>query len=484
MISSSGSGRSRDVISGSGSGRSHDTVLRPDARVHVIGIGGAGMSALAWILLQRGHRVTGSDLRAGRAVAALRAMGAEIEIGHQPQRVDGSDLIVVSAAIPASDPELRRAVDLNLPVLRRAQVLAALMADHERLLVAGTHGKTTTTSMATVCLQTGGVDPSFAIGGTLHDAGTSAHHGSGRWFVAEADESDSSFLEYEPDIATVTNVDLDPHGGFAGMDAVDDAFLSFLWRRRRGGVAVLSLDDPGIVRLLPRIAEPIATYGAHPDATLRITGTELHPEGARFGLIHGGEDVGRFEISLPGDHNVANAAAAALASAHAGVDWDGIRRGLSIFAGASRRFERLGTAGGVTVVDDYGHHPVELRVTLAAARQTAPGGRVIAVFQPHGFSRTAALGPQLGAALVDADAVIVTDVYGAGEQPVAGVTGELVAGAAMTAGVETHYVPSVADVPDRLLRLAEPGDLVLTLGAGDITEVGPVVLQRLRGDRG
>jgi len=475
MISGSGGG-SRDVRSGRG--------LPVDLRVHLIGIGGAGLSALAWILLQRGHRVTGSDLRAGRAVTALRAMGAEIEIGQQPATVDASDLVVVSGAIPAGDPELRRAIALGLPVLRRAQLLARLMDDHARVLVAGAHGKTTTTSMVTVCLQTGGLDPSFAIGGTLHDAGTSAHHGSGRWFVAEADESDPALLEHEPDIATVTNVIADPHDDRGGAAAVDEAFLAFVGARRQGGVAVMNLDDPGSRRLLSRSAGPVATYGAHPDATLRIVDTELHPEGARFGLIHRGEDAGRFEISLPGTHNIANAAAAALASAHAGVDWDGIRRGLSIFAGASRRFERLGTAAGVTVVDDYGYHPTELRATLAAARQTTPGGRVIAVFQPHRFSRTAALGAQLGAALVDADAVIVTDVYGAGEQAVAGVTGELVAGAAMDAGVETHYVPSVADVPTRLLDLAEPGDLVLTLGAGDITEVGPVVLERLRGGRG
>jgi UDP-N-acetylmuramate--alanine ligase len=453
-------------------------------RVHLIGIGGAGMSALAWILLQRGHPVTGSDLRAGRAVTALRAMGAEIQIGHDPDMVDAAELVVASTAIPERDPERRRAVELGLPVLRRADLLAALMADHDTVLIAGTHGKTTTTSMVTVCLQTAGVDPSFAIGGTLHDAGTSAHHGTGRWFVAEADESDSSFLVYEPDVAIVTNVDLDHHDEFADLDAVDHAFLAFLERRRPGGVAVLCLDDPGVRRVLPRIARPVATYGEHPDATLRIVDMTLHPYGGRFGLLHRGEDIGRFEISLPGRHNVANATAAALASAHAGVDWDAIRRGLAVFAGASRRFERLGSAAGVTVVDDYGHHPAELRATLAAARQTAPGGRVIAVFQPHRFSRTAALGPELGAALVDADVVIVTDVYSAGEQPVAGVTGELVAGAAVAAGVDTHYVPSVADVPARLLDLVEAGDLVLTLGAGDITEVGPVVLQRLRGGRG
>jgi UDP-N-acetylmuramate--alanine ligase len=453
-------------------------------RVHLIGIGGAGMSALAWILLQRGHPVTGSDLRAGRAVAALRAMGAKIQLGHDPDMVDTSELVVASSAIPARNPEMRRAAELGLPVLRRAELLAALMVDHHQLLIAGTHGKTTTTSMVTVCLQTAGVDPSFAIGGTLHDAGTSAHHGTGSWFVAEADESDSSFLVYEPDIAIVTNVDLDHHDEFVDLDAVDRAFTAFLERRRPGGVAVVCVDDLGVRRVLERIAEPVATYGEHPTATLRIVDVSLHPHGGRFGLIHRDEDVGRFEINLPGRHNIANATAAALASARAGADWDAIRRGLSVFAGASRRFERLGSAAGVTVVDDYGHHPAELRATLAAARQTAPDGRVIAVFQPHRFSRTAALGAELGAALVGADAVVVTDVYGAGEQPVAGVTGQLVAAAALEAGVETHYVPSVVDVPARLIDLVEAGDLVLTLGAGDITEVGPVVLQRLRGGRG
>ena len=458
--------------------------LLPSMRVHLIGIGGAGMSALAWILLQRGHPVSGSDLRAGRAVTALRAMGAEIQIGHDPRVIDRAAMVVASTAIPERDPEYQRAVELGLPVLRRAELLAALMSEHAQLLIAGTHGKTTTTSMVAVCLQTAGMDPSFAIGGTLHDAGTSAHHGTGRWFVAEADESDSSFLLYQPDIAIVTNVDLDHHDEFADLAAVDRAFLAFLERRLPGSPAIVCRDDAGVRRILPHVTEPVATYGADADAALRIVDAELHPRGARFGLVHRGQDVGRFEISLPGWHNIANATAAALASAHAGAGWDAIRRGLAIFAGAGRRFERLGTAAGVTVVDDYGHHPAELRATLAAARQTAPDGRVIAVFQPHRFSRTAALGAELGAALVDADMVIVTDVYGAGEQPVAGVNGELVARAATKAGVETHYVPSVADVPTRLVELVESGDLVLTLGAGDITEVGPVALQRLRGVRG
>ena len=463
---------------------STEVKLRPGMAVHLIGIGGAGMSALAWILLQRSHPVTGSDLRVGRAVTGLRSMGAQIQTGHDPDLVERAELVVASTAIPEGNPELQRARARGLPVLRRAELLAALMVGHDQLLIAGTHGKTTTTSMVAVCLQTAGIDPSFAIGGTLHDAGTSAHHGTGSWFVAEADESDSSFLVYEPDIAVVTNVDLDHHDEFADLDAVDRIFLGFLERRRPGGTAIVCLDDEGVRRVLPDIADPVETYGQHADATLRTVDLTLHPFGGSFGLVHRGQDVGRFEIGLPGRHNVANATAAALASVHAGASWDAIRRGLAMFAGANRRFERLGEAAGVSVVDDYGHHPAELRATLDAARQTAPDGRVIAVFQPHRFSRTAALGAELGAALSDADVVIVTDVHGAGEQPVAGVTGQLVADAASAAGVETYYVPSVADVPAQLLGLVSPGDLVLTVGAGDITEVGPVALDRLRGVRG
>ncbi|HEX6254594.1 MAG TPA: UDP-N-acetylmuramate--L-alanine ligase [Euzebyales bacterium] len=464
-------------------GAGTDGELRAGMRVHLIGIGGAGMSALAWILLQRSHPVTGSDLRAGRSVTALRSMGAQIFTGHEAQFVDGAELVVASTAIPDTNPELARARELGLPVLHRAELLAALMTGYSQLLIAGTHGKTTTTSMATVGLQTAGLDPSFAIGGTLHDAGTSAHHGTGQWFVAEADESDSSFLAYAPDVAVVTNIDLDHHDEFADLDAVDRVFLDFLGRRGPDGLAVVCLDDVGVRRVLDRIGGPVETYGEHPDATLRIVEVALDPEGGRFGLVHDGQDVGRFEITLPGRHNVANATAAALACRHAGADWDAIRRGLAVFAGANRRFERLGSAAGVTLVDDYGHHPAELRATLAAARQTAPGGRVIAVFQPHRFSRTAALGTELGGALTGADLVIVTDVYGAGEQPVAGVTGRLVADAAADAGADVHYIPSVADVPGRLLGLVVEGDLVLTLGAGDITEVGPVALERLRGGR-
>lgn len=466
----------------------HD-VLPPDARIHLIGIGGAGMSALAHILLERGHRVTGSDLRGGRACAALAAMGAGVSIGHEAGNVEGADVVAVSNAVPPHNPEVVRAAELGLAVLRRAELLDALMAGQRRILVAGTHGKTTTTAMTTVCLQAAGLDPSFAIGGTLAEAGTSAHAGTGGHFVAEADEAYGSFAWLTPDAAVVTNVELDHHDHYADAEQVHQAFVHFLDRRPaapggpRSGPAILCLDDVGARSLIEAIDGPISTYGEHPDADLRITDVDLGSDRSRYRLVDRGTDLGEFRLRLPGRHNIANATAAAAAAAWAGVAPDEVRAALDGFAGAQRRFQRLGTAGGVTVVDDYGHHPTELAATLGAARQTAPAGRVVAVFQPHRYSRTAALGRELGASLAGADVAVVTDVYAAGEDPVPGVTGRIVADAARDAGVSTHYVPAGADLVDEVMGVVADGDLVLTLGAGDITELGTVLLRRLEGRR-
>ncbi|HEY8338938.1 MAG TPA: UDP-N-acetylmuramate--L-alanine ligase [Egibacteraceae bacterium] len=457
--------------------------LAPDARVHLVGIGGAGMSALAWILLERGHEVSGSDLRGGRAAAALAAMGARVSLGHDAAAVEGADVVAVSTAIPADNPEVARARELGLPVLRRAELLAALVAGHRALLVAGTHGKTTTTSMVTVCLQQAALDPSFAIGGTLHDSGTSAHHGSGSVFVAEADESDRSFLVFRPDCAVVTNVELDHHDHYADLDEVVDAFAAFLARRADPQApAILCADDPGARTLAARAAAPIITYGESPDADVVISDVVTRHDGSRFRLRHGDDDLGPFTLRVPGRHNVLNATAAVCAARWAGAPLDAIRDGLAAFRGAARRFQRIGEAGGVVVVDDYGHHPTELVATLEAARQYHPSGRVVAVFQPHRYSRTAALGAELGRALAGADVAVVTEVYGAGEPPVPGVTGALVAEAAREAGVDAHTVPVGEDVVSTVVRLLQAGDLVLTLGAGDITELGPRLLQRLEAE--
>ncbi len=460
-------------------------VLQPGSRVHLVGIGGAGMSALATVLLERGHDVTGSDLRGGRECAALTALGARIAVGHDAANVEGADLVAVSTAVPPTNPEPRRAQELGIAVVRRAELLAALLAGSRGVLVAGTHGKTTTTAMTTVVLQAAGLDPSFAIGGTLHDSGTSAHHGAGDVFVAEADESDRSFLVYTPDCAVVTNIELDHHDTYASLEEVNDAFAEFLGRRTPGGPAVVCLEDPGVRALLGRaVADPVISYGEVPDAALRITDVVAGPAGSTFSLVADRTDLGRFSVLLPGRHNVLNATAAIAVARWAGAPLDSVRETLSGFRGTQRRFQRLGTAEGVTVVDDYAHHPTELTATIAAARQTRPAGRVIAAFQPHRYSRTAALGPELGSALAAADVVVVTGVYAAGEKPVPGVTGTLVADASRRSGVETHEVPAAGDLAPFLADRVSEGDLVLTLGAGDVTEVGPVLLRLLGGPDG
>lgn len=458
--------------------------LRPGQRVHLVGIGGSGMSALAWVLLERGHPVTGSDLRGGREYTALAAMGATVRIGHDAAVVDGADLVVVSSAVPERNPERARAAALGVPVIRRAELLAALLEGHRGVLVAGTHGKTTTTAMAAVGLQAAGLDPSFAIGGSLHDAGTSAHHGTGDVFVAEADESDTSFLVFRPDCAVVTNVELDHPDTYADLAAVEAAFTAFLGGRRPGAPAILCVDDPGARDLAAVVDGPVIGYGTSPEAALRIVEVRRDEDGTRFGLVHDGDDLGEFRLRVPGLHNVLNASAVVAITRWLDAPVDAVREGLAGFGGAQRRFQRLGSRAGVTVVDDYAHHPTELAATISAARQTRPTGRVVAAFQPHRFSRTATLGAELGAALAAADVVVVTDVYGAGEAPVPGVTGALVADAARSRGAETHLVGAAGDLGPFLADLVRPGDLVLTLGAGDVTEVGGVLLRLLEARRG
>ncbi len=452
------------------------------ARVHLVGIGGSGMSALAQLLVEREVPVSGSDLRGGPACLVLEAMGAQVHVGHDARHVEGAALVVASSAVPPSNPEVVRARELGLPVLIRAQLLELVLRGRRRILVTGTHGKTTTTSMVTVALQAAGLDPSFAIGGALHGGGTSAHHGTGDAFVAEADEAYRSFLHLTPDCAVVTNVEMDHHDVYADEADVAAAFATFLDRRPADGLALLCADDAGARALAGAARSPVRTYGEAEDADLRVVDMRLGPEESSAGFVEDGVDLGRFTVAVPGRHNVLNAAAAAAAARWAGAEPDAVRSGLASFLGAQRRFQRLGIAGGVTVVDDYGHHPTELVATIAAARQTRPPGRVVAVFQPHRYSRTAALGRELGAALAGADLVLVTDVYAAGEAPVPGVDGRLVADAAAAAGgAMVRHVPTTGEAVRVLEELVTPGDLVLTLGAGDITEIGPVLLALLEG---
>ena len=451
--------------------------LTPQTHVHLVGVGGAGMSGIARILLQRGYPVSGSDLRDGRTLEELRVLGARVEVGHAAEHLGAADVVVTSTAVPDTNPEVRAARERDVPLLRRAEMLALLMADERAVLIAGTHGKTTTTSMAVIGLQAAGGDPSFAIGGALNESGTNAHAGSDGRFVAEADESDRSLLVFRPDLAVITNVEHDHPDEFADAAAVEQVFTAFLDRRAPGAPAILCIDDPATARLADQVDPPVVAYGADPRADVRTV-----TEDGRNRVRIDGEEVAQLELAVPGWHNVLNATAALAVCHQLGVDPAAAAAGIARFTGATRRFQLIGEEAGVRVVDDYAHHPTELRATLAAARTTGPK-RIVLVVEPHRYSRTAALGAELGRAASAADVVIVTDVYGSGEAPVPGVSGRTVADVAAAAGATVVFRPHLNEVVDELVEVVRPGDLVLTTGAGDVTQVGSLVLSRLSGRR-
>lgn len=530
-------------------------------RVHMVGIGGAGMSGLARILLARGGQVSGSDAKNSRGVVALRARGARVQIGHDPSALDqipGGPTAVVTthAAIPKTNPELVAARSRGLPVLLRPQVLADLMAGYRTLLVAGTHGKTSTTSMAVVALQHAHRDPSFAIGGELNESGTNAHHGSGTVFVAEADESDGSLLQYTPDVVVLTNIEADHLDFFGTVEAYVRTFDEFVGLIAPGGALVVCVDDPGAADLARRCAPALAARGisvygygsagagddtpgydtpgddtggdgaAGDDSATDNAGGEAIPGVTRVATITswtprpGGavarvrfapplvpdhtvseprEPTGEasetaaadyaIELTLPGIHMARNAVGAIVGAVCAGADLPGAVAGIESFGGVRRRFELTGTAGGVTVYDDYAHHPTEVAAVLTAARAMveagateaaagSPTGRVIAVFQPHLYSRTADFAADFAAALDLADQVVVADVYGAREEPIPGVSGRTIADQVR---VPAAFVADLSALAGRVAEIAEPGDLVLTLGAGDITMQGAEILAALAG---
>ncbi|HEX3825810.1 MAG TPA: UDP-N-acetylmuramate--L-alanine ligase [Sporichthyaceae bacterium] len=455
----------------------------PDAarlgRVHFVGIGGAGMSGIARILLARGVSVSGSDLKDSTALAALRALGATVHVGHAAENLGRADTVVVSSAIRPTNPEYVAAAERGLRVLPRAAALASVMAGRRAVAVAGTHGKTTTTSMLTVALQHCGADPSFAIGGSLNESGANAHDGSGDVFVAEADESDGSFLLYTPHAAIVTNVEADHLDHYGTPAAVEAAFVSFAGRVEPGGFLVLCADDPG-ARRLGEVAVgsgvDVRTYGRSDDADMRLEGLAVRAGGYEFEPVANGRRLGSIQLQVPGAHNALNAAAALSVGLGLGFPAGELREGLAGFTGTRRRFELKGMAQGIRVYDDYAHHPTELEAVLRAAREVVGQGRLVAAFQPHRYSRTAVFGEQMGVALGLADRVVVMDVYSAGEDPIPGVTGASVAAAVPLPAGEVAFEPSWTQVAARLVDAAGPGDLVLTLGAGDITMIGPEVL--------
>ncbi|MBO0925699.1 UDP-N-acetylmuramate--L-alanine ligase [Cellulomonas sp. zg-ZUI199] len=457
-------------------------------RVHLVGIGGAGMSAVAPLLAARGLAVSGSDAHDGPALAGLRAAGVTVHVGHDAAHVDDVDTVVVSSAVRASNPEVARARERGLPVLHRSEALAALMADRDAVAVAGAHGKTTTSGMIAAALVHAGADPSFAIGGVVRATGGTlggARHGAGP-FVAEADESDGSFLAYEPLVAVVTNVEPDHLDHYGTRERFEAAFERFADRVRDGGLLVACADDPGAARLVAATRARLAargvavrTYGTGPDAEVRVSPSERSTDGRwRVTLTPRDEPAVTLHLQVAGAHNALDAAAAWCALRRLGVDAQQAADGLDDFVGTGRRFEDRGTAGGVRVVDDYAHHPTEVAAVLRAAREVADGGRVVVLFQPHLFSRTRTFAREFGEAFDLADAVVVTDVYAAREDPDPTVTGALVVEHVPTPG-KAVFVPGRVDAARAVAALARPGDLLLTVGAGDVTELVPVVLAEL-----
>jgi UDP-N-acetylmuramate--alanine ligase len=449
--------------------------------VHFVGIGGAGMSGIARILLARGVPVSGSDRRDTPTLLALRALGADVAVGHDAGHVAGADTVVVSTAIRPDNPELVAARAAGLRVLPRAVALAAVMAGRRSIAVAGTHGKTSTTSMLTVAVQTCGVDPSFAIGGDLNESGSNAHAGEGDVFVAEADESDRSFLLLAPFAAIVTNVEADHLDNYGDLAAVEAAFERFLQTVHPDGFVVVCADDPGAARLrtVPSPAR-LRTYGTGPDADLRLTDLEVGADATTYTATLDGTALGRVRIQVPGEHMALNSAAALLSGVELGLPAAELIDGLGRFGGVHRRFELKGVVGGVRVYDDYAHHPTEVTAQLKAARAVAGTGRLVVAFQPHLFSRTREFAAGFGQALALADEVVVMDVYGAREDPVPGVTGAMVADAVPLPAGRVLFEPSWSATAPALAARARPGDLVMTMGAGDVSMVGPEVLEALR----
>ncbi|SHM77015.1 UDP-N-acetylmuramate--L-alanine ligase [Actinacidiphila paucisporea] len=452
-------------------------------RPHFIGIGGAGMSGIAKILAQRGARVAGSDSRESETAAALRALGVTVHVGHDAAHLaQDATAVVVSSAIRPENPELAAARERGVPVVHRSDALAALMEGTRPIAVAGTHGKTTTTSMLAVALTALGADPSYAIGGDLDAPGSNAHHGGGEIFVAEADESDRSFHTYAPEVAIVLNVELDHHANYASLEEIYDSFETFVGKVRPGGTLVVSADQPGAVELTSRVRDMgdlrIVTVGEAEDADVRVV--KINPRGlaGEVTVLLDGRML-TFTVSVPGRHYALNAVAALAAGIAIGAPARNLASALAKYTGVKRRLQLKGEAAGVQVIDSYAHHPTEMAADLEAIRGAAEGGRVLVVFQPHLFSRTRELGAEMGDALALADASVVLDIYPAREDPIPGVTSAVVIDAARAAGADVTAGPDRDAVLDAVAGMAKPGDLVLTMGAGDVTDLGPRILARL-----
>jgi UDP-N-acetylmuramate--alanine ligase len=420
--------------------------------------------------------VSGSDEKDSSVLAALSALGATVYSSHESAQVEGADLVIYSNAISKNNSERIHAAELEIPIYTRAQALALLMSKSISIAVAGTHGKTTTSSMLTVALQACGVDPSFAIGGTISASGSNAHRGTGEYFVAEADESDGSFIEYKPFGAIVTNIEHDHVDFFATPADVTAAFDDFAATISLDGFLVYCADDSGSQSLGNRVKNIASiSYGEDSESDLHIDQVELSAKSSRARALWNGKSIGHLELNVPGRHNIDNAAAALAVGLHLGLPAGGLLAGLASFAGTGRRFELKGTVHGIRVIDDFGHHPTEIRVTLDAARRYAGDGRLLVIFQPHRYSRTQAFMTEFASSLSLADTVILLEIYAASEKPIAGISSEVIA-QSMHNGI---YIPNFVEATDAITEMAKPGDVIMTLGAGDVSSLGLIIIDGL-----
>lgn len=448
-------------------------------RIHFVGIGGSGMSGIARIMLSEGLTVSGSDLTDSVITQSLASLGAQIYIGQRSENIDNVDLLITSGAITRHNPELIAARERGIEILTRSEALALLMEDKRSVAVTGTHGKTTTTSMLTVALQAAGLDPSFAIGGLINSSGVNAHLGTGDIFIAEADESDGSFTAYQPLGAIITNIELDHVDYFSSIEDIYEIFIAFIDTIQSNGFVVACKDDPGVVELLSRVTREdvsIITYGTE-DVDYQVSNIYLEPSSSIARVVKNGTVLPELQLSIPGVHNVMNAVAALAVADRLGANIGDVLKGLRTFSGSRRRFEHKGTVNKIEVIDDYGHHPTEIRVTLETARAYISPGRVLVIFQPHRFSRTQVFAEEFARALALADQVFLLEVYPAGEIPIPGVTSALISRATKVKTITLE--PSMVNVVKKVLDIAQPGDLIMTLGAGDVNSLAPVIVQAL-----
>jgi UDP-N-acetylmuramate--alanine ligase len=449
----------------------------------MVGIGGIGMSGMAEILLQKGYIVSGSDANMGETIERLQELGADIAIGHDEKNIEGADVVVYTSAVKAEENiETKAALEQGIPVIKRAEMLAELMRMKYGVGVAGTHGKTTTTTMIGHVIQDGSFDPTIIVGGKVHSfSKTNAVVGKGDIIIVEADEFDRTFLRLTPSLAVITNIEAEHLDIYDNLDDVKEAFIEFANKVPFYGAVALCLDDPTVRSIIPSIERRTITYGLTPQAKVRATDIELNHFNSTFTVINEGNKLGKVSLKAPGEHNVKNALAAVAVGLELDIDFEQIKSGLERFEGVFRRFQLKADRDGVMVIDDYAHHPTEVQATLNAARKGWKDRRIVAVFQPHLYTRTQELFKEFGLSFFDAEVCVITDVYPSREEPIKGVTGKLIADAAREYGHQkVHYVEKKSELPGRLKDIVEPGDVVITMGAGDIYKYGEQFVEALK----